>query len=88
MTPLRKARLDRQLTLNDVAKATGIDPGNLSRLETLKQTATPDVAEKLVAFYGPEQVSELQVLYPRRFMAVGDSGHDGEGTPALAGSAT
>lgn len=78
MTPLRKARLARGLTLNDVAKATGIDIGNLSRIETQKQAATPEVAEKLVAFYGAGSVGELEILYPARFMAGAGTDRAGE----------
>lgn len=67
MTPLRKLRLDRGLTLAEVSRSVGTDPANLSRVETAKQPATPELAERLVSYYGKDSISELHILYPRRF---------------------
>lgn len=66
-TPLRRLRLSRNLTLAEVGRAVSIDPANLSRIETMKQPASPELAEKLVAYYGADAISELHVLYPQRF---------------------
>lgn len=76
-TPLRKVRLGKGLTLTEVARSTGIDEGNLSRLERGEQGASPDVAEKLTKFYDGE-VTELEILYPERY------GKRGNGKAAAA----
>lgn len=49
-TPLRKLRLEQHLTIQDVAKATEIDVGNLSRIERGKQVTSLTIAEKLSKF--------------------------------------
>lgn len=51
--PLRKARKERSLTLDDLAKATGIPKTNLWRVETRKQDADLDVIRKTTAFFRP-----------------------------------
>lgn len=66
-TPLRLARERRDLTIVQVSAATGIDPGNLSRIERGCQTPSTDVAEKLAKFFGHE-VTEIQILYPERYV--------------------
>jgi transcriptional regulator with XRE-family HTH domain len=70
-TPLRKLRLARKLTLLEVAKQTGLDPGGLSRIETGRQTSL-EAAAKLVEFFGPAAISELEILYPARFSSGGE----------------
>ncbi|MBU0593344.1 MAG: helix-turn-helix domain-containing protein [Gammaproteobacteria bacterium] len=65
-SPLKQVRIKRGQTLNDVAQAVGTDSGNLSRIENQKQTASPDLAEKLAKHFGYE-VTEIQILYPERF---------------------
>ena len=67
-TPLRKLRLARGLSLEEVARGAGTDTGTLSRIETGVRSATPTRAEKLVKFYG-SAISEMHILYPRRFPA-------------------
>lgn len=66
--------MDRKQTLADVSRAIGIDPANLSRIETKKQPASPELAERLTKHYG-SGISELEILYPDRF---------GEGEPSPA----
>ncbi len=66
-TPLRKIRLDEQLTISEVASAINCDVGNLSRLERGAQAASLEIAEKLAKFYG-EKITEMQILYPKRYM--------------------
>lgn len=70
MTPLKKIRISRKLTLMEVARAIGTDTGNLSRIESGKQRS-PDMAEKLSRYYGGA-ITELQILYPARFMEPAD----------------
>ncbi len=68
ISPLRAARESRGETLQTVAIAVGIDPGNLSRIERGTQTPSKDLTEKLVAYFGGE-VNEVQVIFPERFAA-------------------
>lgn len=68
-SPLKQARLMRQLTLQQVADAVGIDTGNLSRIERGLQVPSKDLAERLVRHYGGE-ITETQIIYPERFAAV------------------
>lgn len=67
MTPLRAARKRLGRTLTEVAQATGIDQGNLSRIETAKQGASLETAEILAKYFAGE-VTEMQILYPERFL--------------------
>jgi transcriptional regulator with XRE-family HTH domain len=50
MSKLREARVARNLTLQDVAKAVETDPGNLSRIER-GQAASKALARRLFEFY-------------------------------------
>lgn len=60
------AREKRELTLQQVALAVGIDSGNLSRIERGTQTPSKDLTERLVGFYEGE-VTEMQIIFPERF---------------------
>lgn len=53
-TKLRDARLARNLTLNDVAIAVGVDAGNLSRIERGVQSPGTRLALRLNDFYGAD----------------------------------
>lgn len=66
-TPLRKVRLELNLTISEVANAINFDVGNLSRLERGIQTASLDIAEKLATFYRGK-ITELEILYPHRYL--------------------
>jgi len=66
-TPLKTVRLKRGQTLRQVADAVGTDVGNVSRMENQKQGVAPAMAEKLSKHFGGE-ITELQILYPERFM--------------------
>lgn len=65
-TPLRKLRERCGLTLQEVADAVGTNTGVLSRIERGTPTS-PDMAEKLVEYYGRRRINELQILYPERY---------------------
>jgi DNA-binding XRE family transcriptional regulator len=65
-TPLRRLRKRRGLTVAEVSLAIGIDQGNLSRIERGEQFSRR-AAALLVAYYGAESISELEILYPDRF---------------------
>lgn len=66
-TPLRKIRLEKKLTISEVANAINCDVGNLSRLERGTQSASLELAERLARFYG-DKITEMQILYPKRYM--------------------
>lgn len=66
-TPLRRARLRSGLTLTDVSKIVGSDPGNLSRIENGKQIPNRMLISKLVQLFRSEDLTELHILYPERF---------------------
>lgn len=68
-TPLRRLRKRRGLTVAEVSRAIGIDQGNLSRIERGEQFSRR-AASALVAYYGTELISELEILYPDRFPEV------------------
>lgn len=65
-SPLKQARLKRELTLQQVANEVGIDTGNLSRIERGLQIPSKELAEKLVKFFD-NKVTETQIIYPERF---------------------
>ncbi len=69
LTPLRALRRKRRLTLVRVAKGVKTDPTNLSRIERGMQKS-PELAEKLVKYFGRKALTEEQVLYPERFPVV------------------
>jgi DNA-binding XRE family transcriptional regulator len=68
--PLKATRLERRQTLQKVASAVGTDAGNLSRIENGKQRASPELAERLASHFG-YAISEIQILYPDRFLTDG-----------------
>lgn len=66
-TPLKKIRKKLNLTLKQVADVIALDQSNLSRIERGVQSATPEMAEKLSKYFDG-RVSEMQILYPSRFV--------------------
>lgn len=71
-TPLRKMRVEKKLTISEVAIATQLDVGNLSRIERGMQVPSLETAEKLAKFF-KGKISEMQILYPHRYMKATDS---------------
>ncbi len=71
-TPLRKMRVEKKMTISEVAIATQLDVGNLSRIERGMQVPSLETAEKLSKFF-KGKISEMQILYPRRYMKATDS---------------
>lgn len=53
-------------TLEDVARAVGIDSGNLSRIERGRQTPGRDLAARLSEHFGG-RVTEMEIIYPERY---------------------
>lgn len=66
-TPLRKMRVEKKLTIAEVAIATQLDVGNLSRIERGIQVPSLETAEKLSQFF-KGKITEMQILYPQRYM--------------------
>lgn len=77
-SPLKRSRLKRELTLQQVANEVGIDTGNLSRIERGLQTPSKELTEKLAKYFDGE-ITELQIIYPERF-AAGDESTGSEST--------
>lgn len=65
MYPIKVIRKKKKLTLSDVAIASGITPGTLSRIENGKCNASLKTAERLSSVLG---LSVEKVLYPERFI--------------------
>lgn len=55
MTTLRIARKQRWLTLANVARATGISAGDLSRIETGRLIPYPKQRQRLAEFFGMDE---------------------------------
>lgn len=83
-SPLKQARLNRELTLQQVADAVDFDTGGLSRIERGQQTPSKRLLEKLVDFFGGE-VTEVQILFPERF-AADDAGTRGSQDATATGT--
>lgn len=71
MTPLKKMRIKKGLTLSGVVsllagKGESIDTGNLSRIERGIQRPSPRLAESIVSVFGGE-LSEMHIIYPERY---------------------
>ncbi|MEN4767296.1 helix-turn-helix domain-containing protein [Duffyella gerundensis] len=71
-TPLRKMRVEKKLTISEVAIATQLDVGNLSRIERGIQIPSLETAEKLCKFF-KGKITEMQILYPQRYMKSSDT---------------
>lgn len=65
-TPLRKMRVEKDLTITEVAVATKIDVGNLSRIERGKQLTSMENAKRISEFFGGS-ISAMEILYPQMF---------------------
>lgn len=61
MSPLRKARLQRGLSIYELAEAVGMSAASISRLERRIQSTSPTTAAKLAALL---DLSLAQILLP------------------------
>lgn len=68
-TPLKTARKRSSQSIHTVADAVQTNAGNLSRIENMKQRASPDLAERLAKHFG-YAITEIHILYPERFQDV------------------
>lgn len=81
MTPLRRARKAREMTIYDLAKAAGVRPGTVSKAE--RGRCSPEMAARLVGAIGGDLTEEM-VLYPERFdESTRGAGQHGEGLGRL-----
>lgn len=71
-TPLRSLREKRGLTASEVAEAIGINQAHYSRIEAGEGTRA-ETAERIAEYFGREFITELHILYPRRFMPAADT---------------
>jgi transcriptional regulator with XRE-family HTH domain len=67
MSPLRELRLSKNLTLQQVANATGIERSGLGRIETGKRKPETKNLKKIVSFFGGEITVE-EILFPEEFI--------------------
>lgn len=66
--PLRGIREAKGFTIEYVSTATGIAQPTISQIERGGRGVSIDVAEKLVEFYGRDTITEMELLYPERFV--------------------
>lgn len=66
LTPLRKLRIALGLTGPEVAEGAGISQSAYTKVELGDYTASPDVAARLVEFFGPP-LTEEHILFHQRF---------------------
>lgn len=67
ITPLQKVREKTGLTQFQVAMGCGMTQASISRMESLEQKPTPENATSISKFF-KHQVSELELLFPDRYM--------------------
>jgi len=65
MTPLRRIRKKKKLSLRHVAREVGIHYSQLCRIENGEPTSA-ETAAKLSNFYAGK-ITEMQILYPKRY---------------------
>ena len=64
---MKKARIAKGLTLQEVAKRVDSDTGNISRIERGKQTPSKELVTKLVGLFSDYGITEVHIIYPERF---------------------
>lgn len=67
ITPLKRLRIARGVTLDEIAKVIKRNNGTISRIERAESQASPDTAALIVAFFNGA-ITELEILYPERYM--------------------
>jgi transcriptional regulator with XRE-family HTH domain len=67
-TPLKQARLRRGLKQSEVAEAVGIGTSQFCRIERCTSGASRVIATKLAAFFGPDELTREQILYPEEYV--------------------
>jgi transcriptional regulator with XRE-family HTH domain len=74
LSPLRKARINKGWTMEEVVRRLAVagvvlDTGNLSRIERGVQKPSVAIAEHLARVLGKKSINEMQILYPERYKA-------------------
>lgn len=64
---IKQTRLKRGQTLLEVAQAVGSNAGHISKIENNINKPSPELAEKLAKHFG-YAITEIQILYPERFL--------------------
>ncbi len=72
-TPLKQVRISLGHTQEAVASAVGIKQPFYSRIENGEGTPSPETAAKIARYFG-HRISELQILFPERYMTDAPSG--------------
>ena len=67
MTPLRVVRKQKRLTQQELALAVDVTQAHISAVENGVDRASAELAEKLVAVFGRQMITEEEILYPERF---------------------
>lgn len=67
-TPLKRVRVLRKLTQDELADKVKIDQATLSRIERGIARASPELAADIVKVLNTDLLTEIHVLYPERFM--------------------
>lgn len=75
MNPLTKARKERGLSCEKVAKALNINKGNYWRIENQMERgvcgASPEMADRIAKHFG-NSVTRDQILFPKDYQPVAD----------------
>jgi transcriptional regulator with XRE-family HTH domain len=66
-TPLRKAREVSRLTQDEVAARAQIDQSHYARIELGRWGCSAEVAARLARIFKRRGISEVHILYPRRY---------------------
>ncbi|HXT04665.1 MAG TPA: helix-turn-helix transcriptional regulator [Casimicrobiaceae bacterium] len=77
-TPLRRLRISRGISQAEVGAAIGTDQGYVSRVERGEQGISPEMAARIVTFFGRDEITEMQILYPERYVAAVHSAASGD----------
>ena len=65
-SPLRRVRMERGISLAQVARDLGCSVAHLSSIETCDTSASPEFAERLGRDFSDANINELDILYPER----------------------
>jgi transcriptional regulator with XRE-family HTH domain len=70
-SPLKKIRMSRGITQEQLAERAGTSQSTISAIEDLDgeqyRPCTAEMAAAIVKVIGPAYITELQILYPHRY---------------------
>ncbi|SFI30978.1 helix-turn-helix transcriptional regulator [Nitrosomonas sp. Nm34] len=67
MTPLRRLRIRKGLTLHQASEAIGIDYSGLLRIERGERWPRKETAKKIVEYFNNE-ISEEEIFWPEKYI--------------------